>query len=234
MRLLWQHRYLERPRAIRPTKILTEEIVYGLGKQGARLLEREWGDVRIKDLDWTETPKKQVTLGYVDHQLAIATLMVCLRIATQRRGVELGWDGHFNRRRWRLGVVGEEWALLPDAHFVLKVPSKGVAHHFVEVDRGHVKLKGMRKRYERYFRFWRQGKRERSFKNFRVLTITENQDYVPSLRRAAAGIGRGWYHGQSWRALMFSDFTAFSLEDPESVLGEIWQYADEGEWVGLV
>src|SRR5713101_2474451 len=59
LRLLWQHRYLERPKALRPTRVLTEEIVYALGTAGARLLDRHHSELRIGHLDWSETPKKQ-------------------------------------------------------------------------------------------------------------------------------------------------------------------------------
>src|SRR2546430_1647188 len=66
-RFLWQDGYLERPKSLRPTRLLTEEIVYALGKKGAQLLEelRKKGQpllqhlkptVDIGQLDWAESP----------------------------------------------------------------------------------------------------------------------------------------------------------------------------------
>lgn len=226
-RVLWQHGYLERPKALRPTKALTEQIVYGLGAKGAELLEHVKPEFRIGGLDWNETPKKQRGFPYIDHQLAIARVMVCLQAACQQRGIHLGWDGHFNRRRWRIVPPGEDQAFLPDGYFTIEVPNKGVAHHFLEVDRGSISLARMRERYGRYFTFWKEGWDQRAFKHFRVLTVTQDPDYLDSLRRVARPTGRDKEHRQTWKALMFSHLGHFELERPEGALDPIWRYADE-------
>ena len=230
MRLLWQHGYLERPRAQRPRKILTEEIIYGLGGKGARHLEGLEPGLAIGRRDWG----KGVRWPYLDHQLGVATFMVCVRLAAKRRGVGFAWGGHFNRRQWRIEVPGEGRSMLADAHFVLRMSGRGVAHHYLEVDRGNVSLRRMRERYEGYYRFWRDGSNQRGFRHFRVLTVTEEPERGRALRRAAIGVGRGKGIRRSWRALMFSSFTEIGLEEPERVLGQVWRYADEEEFVGLL
>jgi hypothetical protein len=235
-RLLWQHGYLERPKSLRPTKILTEEIVYGLGKQGAQLLEHQDPRLRIGHLEWTETPKKQIGWPYIDHQLGIATFFVCLKIACDRRGIQLHWDGHFNRRRFRIRLPKDKYkkekqVFLPDGYFRLEVPGRGSAHYFLEVDRGNVSLARMRERYQGYFLWWKDGIGKRSFKNFTVVTITDDPTYVNSLRQAAATVGRDYRFG---RALLFSHAKAFDLDHPEQVLSPIFRYADEDTSVALV
>lgn len=225
-RLLWQHRYLERPIAQRPTKALTEEIVYALGKQGANLLQHLDPKLRIAELDWTETPKKQITFPYIDHQLGIATFMVCLSIAAKRAEVKVHWDGHFNRKKYKLVTPDKKVRFIPDAYFTIEVPAKGIAHHFLEIDRGNVNPQRMQERYDAYFRVWRTGS-GRAFKHFRVLTVTKDPDYVNTLRKAAAPIGRDNQHQATWKALMFSHEQAYSLDKPEKILDPIWMYADD-------
>lgn len=234
-RLLWQHGYLERPKALRPTRILTEEIVYALGKKGAQLLEHMHPELRIASLDWAETPKKQNTWPYVDHQLGVATFMICAHVAAQRRGITLHWSGHFNRQAQRITVPGSKTRFIPDAYFTLEVPGKGVAHHFLELDRGNVSLHRMHERYSYYFDYWKAGVSSgRQFKHFRVLTVTQDPDYVHSLRRVALPIGRNGQHQATWKALMFCPADAFTLENPDPILSPVWLYADNQNPVALI
>lgn len=244
LRFLWQDRYLERPRSLRPLKVLTEEIVYGLGKKGAQLLQHLKPELRVAELDWTETPKKQVGLPYIDHQLGIATFFVALRVACQEAGIGFKWGGHFKRRRHRLAVPGTRQVLLPDGYFVLEFPGRGAIHHFLEFDRGNVSLERMRERYEGYFRvrkekdrapLLRRGKHwDHNIPHFRVITVTNDEDYLQSLRRIAREIGRNRAHRRSWRALMFTHLGAFDLEEPAKLLSPIFRYADSAEPVSLV
>lgn len=57
---------------------------------------------------------------------------------------------------------------------------------------------------------------------------------MDSLRRVATPIGRGRHHQSTWKALMFSHLQAFSLAEPEQVLGPIFRYADEEKTVSLI
>lgn len=244
-RLLWQDGYLERPSALRPTKILTEEIVYALGKKGAQLLEelKRKGedfldylkpDTEIGELDWGETNKKQIGLPYIDHQLGVATFMVCLQSAADKKGIKLRWDGHFNRRDHIIRTPGDGVNFLPDAYFSLEVPEKGTAHHYLELDRGSVSLKRMRERYFRYFNFWKYGVNKRAFKQFRVLTITHDPDYMNSLRRIAREVGRDNSHRSTWKALLFTNVRNYSLNHATKTLEPIWFYADEETPIKLI
>lgn len=231
-KLLFDHGYLERPKALRPTKLLTEQIVYALGKQGAKLLQHKFPELRIAELDWTETPKKQNGVPYIDHQLGVATFMVCLKAACDDVGVKLHWDGHFNRMDHKLVNPMDGSVLLPDAYFAIEVPAKGIAHHFLELDRGNVSLQRMYQKYLHYFTVWQYG--QRKFKHFRVLTVTNDPDYVYSLRKTALPIGRDATHPHTWKALMFSHMQAFGLERPDKVLDPIWRYADHPEFFSLI
>lgn len=244
-RLLWQDAYLERPKALRPTKILTEEIVYSLGKKGAQLLEglRRKGEkfldylkpeTDIGELDWGESPKKQIGWPYIDHQLGVATFMVCLQSAADKKGIKLNWDGHFNRRDYIIKTPGDGVNFLPDAYFSIEIPEKGIAHHYLEFDRGSVSLKRMRERYFRYFNYWKYGINKRTFKHFRVLTITHDPDYMNSLRRIAKEVGRNNSHQSTWKALLFTNVQSYNLNHTKNILEAIWYYADEEKPVTLI
>jgi Replication-relaxation len=219
LRLLWQHGYLERPWALRPTRVLTEEIAYGLGKAGARLLERHHPKLRIGHLDWNETPGRQRGLPYIDHQLGIATFMVALKAACDTKGVLLHWDGH-HLDRPKLKIAGGAGAICPDAHFALEVPGAGIAHHFLEVDRGNVSLARMAERYQEYLAFWQAAP---DSSQFRVITVTEDPAYLQALRKVAAESCR--MGGQTWKALLFTSASAVSLTEPQRILGAAFWYA---------
>lgn len=233
-RLLWLHGYLERPKSLRPTRTLTDQLVYGLGKQGAKVLQHLDPSLRIAHLDWTETPKKQAGFPYIDHQLGIATTMVALKVGCDQAGMVLQYDGHFFGKGYRIELPGEGEVLRPDAHFSIYAPGRGVAHHYLEVDRANVRLEKMRERYWKYFWWWRDGRERRAYRDFRVLTLVQDPGHVESLRRAAIPVGRDADHPNTWKGLWFSHLQAFDLQNPERILGPIFLYADEDRAVSLV
>lgn len=200
-RLLWQHFYLERPIAARPLKVLTEEIVYGLGKKGAALLQHLDPKLRVADLDWTPPPERQIGWPFIDHQLGIVTFMVSMRLACEHKSIRFEWDGHFNRRKHRL-EIGKRRYLQPDAYFVLETADRRRLHHFLEFDRGNVSLERMRQRYWAYFHWWKRA--PEGFKNMRVVTIAKDETHMNSLRRIAAEIGIDRLHPTPWGSLLFA------------------------------
>ena len=243
-RLLWEHKYLERPVAIRATSALTEEMTYGLGPEGARLLQRLRPELRIAELEWSETPRKQTRLRYIDHQLGISDFMVALQLACDRREVKLRWGGHFEDNRYfkdkkkrdLFKAPGDKHRFIPDAHFVLEMPNGAYAHHLLELDRGNRTEEQMYEKFNRYYRWWKAGGPQRAFghKHLRVLVIAERPDHVPLLRRAGQKVGRNRQYSKSWHALMFSHLATFDLEHPDQVLQPIFLYADEDAPLALV
>ena len=242
-RRLWLHRYLERPKGLRPTTILDREIVNSLGKAGAKLIERYNPKIHISHLDWAETPKKQIKIHSIDHELSVATFIIGLQLACDRAGLTLLWDGYFQRRRYRVQASGHKEGLLPDAYFRLKIPESSVpsnrteASHFLEIERGGKNLKRVREKAQHYFDFWKDlkyGRRTADFRSFRVLFVGVDAAHCESLRRAARPIGHSVGYDQTWRGLFFSHLDAFNLDDPEGILGPIWRYADEDTPVSLL
>ena len=227
LRLLWQAGYLDRPRTQGARGILTEEVVYGLGKAGARLLQEHDPDLKIGHLDWHDRPGKPVTYPYIDHQLGIATFMVALERACEGSPLRVEWPGHYERSRYKIPVPGENRRFHPDAYFRLVREDDKIAHHFLEVMRSRRTLDGMRAKYETYFRWWRGAMDRRPFRHFRVITVAPNAAFMASLRKAARPIGQTADHPRSWSALLFTHFEAFSLEKPEGILEPIFRSADD-------
>lgn len=247
-RLLWQHRFLERPLAQRPLRLLTDEMVYGLGKKGASLLAQQYPELRIASLDWTESPAKQIGWPYIDHQLGIATFMVSLAKATQVASTTLKWDGHSNRRQHHLRL-GNGGHLQPDAYFQIVLKSGKVIHNCLEYDRQSVSLSRMKRRYGTYCNWWKEkmaetvrqvASKSRSSirlapgEAFRVLTVTVREQHMNSLRRIAQSIGRDRNHQNSWKGLMFTHSTAYSLDAPNQILDPIFRYADDERTITLI
>lgn len=242
-RLLWQHCYLERPRALRPLKLLTEEIVYALGKKGAELLEHLDPKLRIACTDWTETNRRQVGWPYVDHQLGVATFLVTVQAACNLRGIHFRWDGQVNRKQYILKSPGGT-VVQPDGYFVLETPDHKVTHQFLELDRGNVSLSRMQERYRTYFEWWKnlRNRPQQSMSmrfgselnQVRILTITIDHRHTDSLRNVAIPIGRNRSFRSTWKGLMFSSLESINLKQPDTVLSPIFRHADQDNPVSLV
>ena len=94
----------------------------------------------------------------------------------------------------------------------------------------------MRERYRIYFEWWRAGRHDqaRKGKEYRVLTVTSDPDYMDSLRLVAEPIGRGGIYRQTWNGLLFSHLQAFSLGEPETIFNKIFFLADQEKPVSLL
>lgn len=246
LRLLFQDGYLDRPQAQRPTRILTEELVYALGKKGAELLTHlaQKPDAQkfllnpsiplsVSETEWNEVPSRQVTLPFIDHQLGVAEVLICLEGALTQRDLAIRWHGQFRRREHDRLVVGKA-AQMPDAHFLLVDPTherpRGI-RCFLEYDRGTLNLPRMRKRFELYHRYWLNHRGDLAF---RVITMAETENRMNSLRKIARGVGRTSDHPKTWGGLWFSHRGLYKLEKPETILEPIWFHAESNEPVSLL
>ena len=89
LNVLFHANYLARPlEQIRPYKRGSDPMVYGIGNEGAKLLERDFKIPRGK-IEWTRK-NREVKQVYLEHTLMVANFMVCLEISCKsKRGVEL-------------------------------------------------------------------------------------------------------------------------------------------------
>lgn len=235
MFLLWADHYLERPRALRPTRLLEQELVYSLARKGAQHLAHVDSRLRgIADRDWSEEPKKEWGAPYIDHELLVADFGIALEVACRRAGVPLYWTPHSRRSRYRLELPDGK-RQRADAYFRLGDRQTGL-HCFLEADRASVSLERMRERYANYFLWWRSQVRADTTRRLRlrVITLTTDPRYVASLRRVARDVGRDAQHPRAWRGLLFTHRASFELTHADHVLGPIFHYADEERPIALL
>jgi len=236
-RKLWQNGYLDRPMAIRPTRVLTDQMVYCLTNKGARELERRDPNLHISKLQWSERPDDPTKLVNVEHQLGVATFFVMLQVACTKLGYRLHWDGHLDRDRHFVYFRRENKYINSDGFFVLERSDGMKRRFFLEFDRtGRKKPDRVYEKLLRYFNWWDSGEAEELLPHgaFRVLVVVPTEKHMQTLRRATTPIGRE-RNPQTWRGFMFSHLEAFSPTYAERILAEpIFYHADDDTPVSLI
>jgi hypothetical protein len=231
LQLLFHHGYLDRPAAQLDWYAQgSEPLVYALGNRGAALLAAE-GE-RGGALRWDKS--RNVSRQFLRHTLAVAEVMVALEIAcrntegvefippeeilagapeaTQRLRLPFRWQVEVSERD-KLHRLGVE----PDRVFGLRFEGepdhRRLAYFFLEADRGTMPVarKGLdqtsfRRKLLGYRETWRQGlhRAHLGIPNFRVLTVTTNEERRQHLIAACRSIGSGrrlflFAHQESFR-----------------------------------
>jgi len=241
LQLLFHHGYLDRPAAQLDWYAAgSEPMVYALGNRGAAVLAAE-GE-RGGALRW-ETKNRNVSRQFLRHILAVAEVMVAFEVAcrdtegvaliqpeeilagapeaTRRLRLPFRWQVEMNEggTLHRLGVE-------PDRVFGLSFT--GAPEHrrrvyfFLEADRGTMPVvrqglgqTSFRRKLLGYRETWRQGlhRRHLGIPNFRVLTVTTNEERIRHLVAACRSLEGG-------RLFLFADRESFGRGDI------LWQ-----EWV---
>ena len=246
----WYHKgYADR------VKVRNQPEIYGLGNLGAdRLADLGEMEPRGK-IDWTDK-NRDLAERYREHTLMVTDFRVCLELALRERpGVRLlAWipDGEIKEnvtiieeRKGRGGKTYEAnvvFPVEPDAFFVLE-DNGDEMFFFLEADRSSeaastrfkTKLLG-------YWHYWKQKKYEdliwscwdndlgyverKGIKSFRVVTSTKSEWRANNLKRVARTVDdRRTGSDMFW----FTDSSKYSLEDPMSIFGKIWETPKEGD-----
>jgi hypothetical protein len=226
LQLLFHHGYLDRPAAQLDWYAKgSEPLVYALGNRGAAVLaaEGERGGAHRWDRD------RNVSRQFLRHTLAVADVMVAFEIACRNReGVTLiepeeilAATPETTRRlrlpfRWQveLSEAGKlhRLGVEPDRVFGLSFAGEPQhrrrAYFFLEADRGTMPVMrqglgqtSFRRKLLGYQETWRQGlhRRHLGIPNFRVLTVTTNEERRQHLFAACRSIGG------SQRLFLFAD-----------------------------
>lgn len=217
---LYHHGFLDRRfLGVRADKNTTP-ILYVLDKRGAECLRKERGI----DVSWSKRTKP-VTTTFLEHTLAINTFRIAIAKACMSPGFsllkwlgenELKADYDYVTLRSSTGRL-RRVSVIPDSYFVLSTP-KGIAHCFLELDRGTMTTQRFKTKIEAYQVYYASGAYERRFatKSLRVLTVTASEARAKNLYRVteqAHGKQRYW-------------FTTLSEVTPETVLrSPIWRVA---------
>jgi hypothetical protein len=158
LKLLWQARYIDRPRAqlIYYSTTGTTPMLYALADQGAKLLN-ELDGLNFPEDDWAQK-NRNVGRPYIEHSLTIADLHVALVVAVRTRsGVELIPERDLisafpqppsSRDRafaWQTKIlqngVTYPVTINPDYSFALRSPTISRRCYISECDRGTMPIK---------------------------------------------------------------------------------------------
>lgn len=236
LRLLYDHGYLDRPKAQLAT--MHEQgprpFVYGLGRKGAQAL-RQFGDRIDANVDWTEKNKRAGTI-FIAHTLAIADFMVSLEVACRHQGTALllleedilanapiETQSAREPLRWEAVSVEqsrrERWSVVPDGLFGLSWPDGTASYFLLELDRGTIPIsrrgydhRSIRRKFKTYYDGWRSERHVEQFglKQMRVLTITSSPERVHNMVRTVRDITEG--RGSNF--FLFTDQQSLQQVDP--------------------
>jgi DNA-binding Lrp family transcriptional regulator len=232
LKLLFQHGYLERPRAqleyyqnggSRP-------MVYGLGTKGGKLLSQELG-VAASRIERNH----DVGRMYLEHAILVSDVMVSIELACRKSGEvrllyedELALQSKHREFQWNVKVPdhGVTLGVVPDRVFALEYTDQTGkmqrVYFFLEADRGTMPVvrsgltqTSFYRKLLTYEATWTQKVHQRKLgiHRFRVLTVTTNAMRVTSLLEACSRLKRG--HG----LFLFADRTVLE-KDPFS---QVWQ-----------
>ncbi len=239
LRVLYDHGYLDRPRAQLATlhDLGPQPFVYGLGQEGARAL-RKYGHHLDSRLDWSEKNKRAGAI-FLAHTLGIAEFMVRTELACQAHGriglireeeiLAAAPDEMRSAReplRWEAVSIEqgrrERWTVVPDGLFGLSFPDQTAAYFLLELDRGTIPIsrsgedhRSIRRKLKTYFDGWRAQRHIEQFdvKQMRVLTVTSSLERVHHMVEAVRSISEG--KGSNF--FLFVDRETLAASDPLSV-----------------
>ncbi|MGC2463220.1 MAG: replication-relaxation family protein [Steroidobacteraceae bacterium] len=231
--------YVDRPRAQLDRFPIsgTAPMIYALADHGARLLcERE--GIMCRDAEWGRK-NREAGRPFIEHQIEIVNFHVALeRAARDRSDVQIVSAEEMNaaasRRPTRTGGAAfslraklshrgivRESSVVPDLVFGLQLANGERRNFMVEIDRGTMPVKRSdpeQTSFEGKMRVYlaahasKQHERQFGWKNFRVLTITTDQQRMQSMKEASRGCRVPCSPGTE--LFLFSTFDDLRADDP--------------------
>ncbi len=248
LQLLYHHGFLERPR----TQIEyyhqggSRSVVYGLGKEGASVLNRKaGGDSQFFQSGGKPPPVSRL---FFEHTLFVSDIMVGLELACRKAegirllaGEELPIAGG-RQKTFKLRVkVNSQVSLgiIPDCVFAIafdeESPDRSPTVYFLEADRGTMPIVRTNLSQTSFYRkllayqaAWSQGlhRSQCGIHRFRVLTVTTSAERVESMIAACSELKSG--HG----LFLFCDWAA--LQQHGHMLSAPWKTGRRGEAASLL
>jgi hypothetical protein len=229
LRALYDHGYVERPRAQIVTRLPwgdgSRPMVYGLTRQGARLLRSNGLQVRRRLLDGIDA-ERGAGWRFVEHTVAIADFWVALEVAlrsrTDIRLLERGEileDAPKTRRdrevrleaSIRLNGMLKKNAVIPDGLFGLRFSNDDESYFMLEIDRGEMPVERFKSQYRTYFTkklltYYEANRQRRhvhdlGIPHFRVAVVTTTPTRVEKMLQAVEEITQG----RGTRLFLFTD-----------------------------
>lgn len=208
LRRLYDHGYIDRPGAQRERNLWrggSAALVYGLGREGARVLE-ESGLVPVEGLNWRWKNQK-VKRPFLLHTLDLAEVVLQLEAEVSTSPllsselIDTFSSGSTEGPSWSVSVTGygeprRELTIVPDA--VVRLENDGEQSlYFVELDRGTMPVtssntdrSSIRRKLIAYHESWKQKTHVEVFGNVgaRTLFVTPSPARSENMRAAAARV----------------------------------------------
>ncbi len=242
LQLLYHHGYLERPRAQLEYYKLggSQEIAYGLGSKGAKVLSERLGEAFAKER-WGEK-NRSVGRMFLRHAFMVSDVLVAFQLACRASKVvryipehEISPEGV----GWRVALdSGRKFGVVPDAAFALVRTVRDGSHEqvlfFLEADRGTMPVTrkqlfqtSFRRKFLTYQATWLQGIHRSRFSHqrFRMLTIGTSNARLATLRAECAKLERG----KGLFLFLHKDV----LSEPTSLLNAVWMQPHDDSRVPL-
>ncbi len=199
--LLYHHRYLDRVFLTTRASTQFSAVAYQIDRLGISTLRSELG-YEIAE----SAANGQSGQQFLAHTLAINDVRVAITLAC--RTVEghslLTWKGESELKADydRVKLTGKSGrqvsiSLIPDSYFALATP-RGIAHFFLELDRGTMSLDRFKVKIAAYKAYLQSGGYAKRYqaKTFRVLSVTSKEVRLMGLKRATeagGGSNRFWF-----------------------------------------
>lgn len=227
LKLLYQHRFLER-------RWLPVEYGEGMG-QAIYLLDKQGADVVAEQLgidrggvSWQDAHNHVLSI-FLEHVLLVNDMRITFNMAARQAGYTIDkWIKEDELKAAKEYVyltmpsgTKRKVAVIADAYFVLDLGDKR-AHFFLEVDRATEANKRWAQKVKAYQVYAQSGKYTERFgtRSLRVITVTTGEKRLSNIKRATEETGGGQMF---W-------FTTFEKAQPEEVLKlPIWKVAGQQE-----
>lgn len=221
LKLLFHHRYVRR--MARPLAQGSQEPVYVLDREGARVLSLRHGEVTAR------VPSRLPKAAALDHWLSVVQVRVALATANAETLELVEWlPGSKVRFRVTVEGVGERRqavSLIPDAGLVVRA-KKRRHYAFLEVDKGTEPQRVLADKARAYIAYWQSGGFARDFSvppelGFWVLFVAPSAKRAENLLHALSRV--------AGPRLIFR--VALSHEmTPERIGEPVWQEGEGGQW----
>lgn len=225
LKLLFQHRFLDRIFIPVGPHEGSRPIVYCLDKRGADLVAQELGIDRAQ-VHWR--PKRsRVSSLFLEHTLRVNNVRIAVELAARKQGLELlQWMGEGQLKAMKERVpdprkAGRSLPVVPDGYFTLKVGERK-ACFFLEVDRATMtnrRFGDKMRAYEIYVHTGRYFERYQT-RSLRVLVVTTTHQRLANLKSTT----------EEATTLPIFWFTTIDQVQPETILtSEIWKAVGKQE-----
>jgi Replication-relaxation len=205
LRLLYQHRYLERIPMPVGSGTWAWQPVYRLGRKGAELVASELGRTAQELPYWGKGDDKdhrtsKASQLFLSHTLSINDVRIAITEAAQAHGYKVEkWldETHLKSQEMKDHVTvtsdqgrSSKMAVIPDAYFILHLGDRR-AHFFLEVDRATITNRRWRMRILAYLELIRSGKYQARYqtRSLRILTVTTTDERLLNLKQTTERTG---------------------------------------------